>query len=357
MWLGASSASAVSFTVAPGGPSGLPSEFFYDVVAGVPVAVGGGPGSSLGPGDVIDGFSADKSALTDFVLCFSVDPASVGEVAKAPAFFGVNVTTEGAAGNAQAAGDGFIGTEAFTRAGIVAGAPSLALFNNTVAVNQSPVQKEIFGLLPVVSPGIPTAAPLDDVIGGGPPMPPALYFTLAPGSPALGGFLGALCLGSPADVFFDPTPAGPGGDEICFTTFIGLGLVPGDDVDALVVFDDDMSGTFTGTDQVLFSLAPGSPSLILLGVSPADVLTSFVGFGPVLYAGVMPPAPPTIHVLGLAPGLDDLDMLELVPLVDGSVTDTINGKVVPALSQPGLMLFGLLLFAAMFLAVRRRVAA
>jgi hypothetical protein len=220
------------------------------------------------------------------------------------------VFDQGAAGNQQAAGDAFVSTEAFSRAGIIAGfPPSPGLFNNALVINQSPSYVKDFELLPVASPGVPLlAVPLDDVVGGG-PVPTSLltdlYFTLDAASPALTGAYAGFSTPSGADIFFDPTPddlLGVAGDETLFASAIALGLLTGDEIDGLVVFDDDDDGVFGGTDQVLFSLAAGSPTLILLGASPADVLS--ITFGGVI--GVYA----TATEFGLDVD-DELNMLEL----------------------------------------------
>jgi len=94
-----------------------------------------------------------------------------------------------------------------------------------------------------------------------------------------------------------------------------FGLVPGDDVDALDFIhpkDIDTNADGSPSQPVYFSLAPGSPSLSSLApvslngdtrqLSPADILVSLNG---------------TINVyaqaekLGLDPGLDNLDALEM----------------------------------------------
>ena len=94
--------------------------------------------------------------------------------------------------------------------------------------------------------------------------------------------------------------------------------------------------------------------MIGLGASPADVLS--ITFGGVL--GVYA----TAGSLGLDPSLDDLDMLELVPLVGGDAGTTILTKVgmgppVPALSRGGIaLLSGLVLLSGlMLLAAPRRL--
>lgn len=89
-----------------------------------------------------------------------------------------------------------------------------------------------------------------------------VYFSLDAASPSLGG-------ASPAAVFFTPVAGVPG----VWATVAQLGLIPADDIDALVVWDRGVIGApDPGVDLVLFSLAPGSPSLA--GASPAAVFVS-----------------------------------------------------------------------------------
>ncbi len=89
-----------------------------------------------------------------------------------------------------------------------------------------------------------------------------VYFSLDAASPSLG-------VGSPANILFAPA----GGPFGLWAGFGALGLVAGDDIDGLVVWDRGVIGAPNpGVDLVLFSLAPGSPSL---GAgSPADVYVS-----------------------------------------------------------------------------------
>lgn len=81
-----------------------------------------------------------------------------------------------------------------------------------------------------------------------------------------------------------------------------LGLAMTDDIDGLVVFDDG-DGIYGAADTILFSLAPGSPSLPGLFAGPGDVFFASGG-GPV--SGVYAPA----GVLGLAPG-DNVNALDI----------------------------------------------
>ncbi len=121
-----------------------------------------------------------------------------------------------------------------------------------------------------------------------------VYFSLDPASPSLGG-------ASPAAVFFTPVGGVPG----IWATVAQLGLVPADDMDALVVWDRGVIGApDPGVDLVLFSLAPGSPSLGGGAFSPAAVFVSdLTGF-----FCVYVPA----NTLGMR-GVDNVDGLDVLP--------------------------------------------
>lgn len=59
---------------------------------------------------------------------------------------------------------------------------------------------------------------------------------------------------------------------------LGLGTSgAGDDIDALVVFDNNSNRVFDAGDYVLFSLTPTSPTLVSNSWSPGDVLQAFGG--------------------------------------------------------------------------------
>jgi hypothetical protein len=119
-----------------------------------------------------------------------------------------------------------------------------------------------------------------------------VYFSLDAASPSLAG-------ASPAAVFFTPV----GGVPAIWATVAQLGLVPADDIDALVVWDRNVIGApDPGVDLVLFSLAPGSPSLG--GLSPAAIFVSNL-------TGVFCPFV-TANTLGMRV-VDNVDGLDVLP--------------------------------------------
>ena len=116
-----------------------------------------------------------------------------------------------------------------------------------------------------------------------------VYFSVAPG-----GDWG------PADIVFQDTLV-PGATPppVVYATAAQLGLLPGDDIDALAVLDPSEDGTFDPGDIVYISLAVGSPSLGE-GLTAADVLEVFPSAAPVkILDGAL---------FGLGAG-DDLDAL------------------------------------------------
>jgi hypothetical protein len=90
-----------------------------------------------------------------------------------------------------------------------------------------------------------------------------VYLVLSPGSPTL-DLIGARA----SDILVAGVEYAP---LVWAEGTTDLGLDPGDAIDALCLRENG-SGTFDVQDQVLFSLAPGSPTLGLLGASPSDLL-------------------------------------------------------------------------------------
>ncbi|MFK8018087.1 MAG: hypothetical protein AB8G17_21905 [Gammaproteobacteria bacterium] len=134
--------------------------------------------------------------------------------------------------------------------GVVAGPPGRGIHNNLDGFDFSTVATAgVFG-----AQTYQTAYP-DETFPFG--VPTADVFDIAPGTTTFCGF--------PA---FAPSAA--------------MGLIFGDVIDAMVVFDNGPMGSAAcggvgaqrGRDGILFSLAPGSPSLGLTGRSPGDIFLS-----------------------------------------------------------------------------------
>lgn len=199
------------------------------------------PGAAFGliAGDVINSFSWGKDAVVAGALIrFSVDAGTIGVPGGPP-----DVFSEAATGDAKA--DIFSGgTLAFP-----------ALNSRLVDGN---------GLPAAAPPALGLAEPADELSALATCDPTAMlgsataYFTLAPGSPSL-GLLGATA----ADILKYP----PGGPLAIHFPAAALVLMPGDVIDALAY-----GGGPPAT--VLYSLAPGSPTLIALGFKPSDILTT-----------------------------------------------------------------------------------
>ena len=120
------------------------------------------------------------------------------------------------------------------------------------------------------------------------------------------------------DTACDACPGQVVGDAVTlYADFGQLQLDASDDIDALIVFDAESNGSFGGTDQIIFSLAPGSPSLLTIpGASAegaaADLFTVSFGQSPTLYASA--------RDLGLGARADNVDALDFHALgVDANV--------------------------------------
>lgn len=242
-------------------------------------------GMNLGrPGDELDGLSGSRSDVSTttqpFALLFSVDRATAGAVPPDPIVVGMgypyNVQQQAALG--QAAGDLFMTTGLFNRNGPIL--PLRALGNNTQVINQGDAGGIDFQLDPDISPDDPATPPIDELDGVAyfPPFsfrsgPTFLYFSASNTSPSLGFLPVAPGGNSGASVFYDGNPLLAGG-EVLYAFGNQMGLMPGDDIDAIIVFDRDNDGAFVpGVDQIIFSLSRNSPTVVNLGFSAADLFT------------------------------------------------------------------------------------
>ncbi len=230
------------------------------------------PGPLLGlvfPQDDLDGLSGPHPALeqTDtFLLLFSVDAGSVGLVPPDPFLFDAEVPYNAfdQAQRGHAGGDQYIGTTPFTLSGPLRRGSSL---NNCLSRNNFDEGGTDFVADPPTHAGdyVDPSLPEDDVDGMQQPSPRArgsvgVYFSATGASPSVYESLPGSSMPSGAHVYFNPDPLGGTITEL-YASFFELGLMQGDDVDALVIFDRNVDGVYNGNDVVLFSLARNSPTL------------------------------------------------------------------------------------------------
>ena len=281
--LDAASAGGVGFfgddLLAPGSPG--PPPLVLPGAAGIPP----GPVPPPPPSDV-DAFSFGRALPPGHTILgaeFSVTPGSAG----AP---GTAVAAESAFGDepADIYGSLFFGGNGLLWDGDGIPTPGLGLFG-PMGVPEPGSNVDGWDYGPMF--GLPTAM--------------GVHYSITPAD-ALGHpvFAGT----SAADIFFSPPVPGYSVMPVVYATAAGLGLMAGDNIDALSIIEDGVVG-FTPGDVVFYSLAAGSPSLPLLTASPADILVTPFGGAP----GVAF----TAGSLGLLP-TDDLDALDLVIIPEPS---------------------------------------
>lgn len=269
--------------VAPGG--GCDVAGVGPVLEIMPIAFG------LGAMDNVDGLSANTltSANLTYHLLLSTDRASVG-VAGTP--------HNGEAANNQAASDLY-------RTPLTGGSPAAAMAACAPVAVPTPQalhrNQTAFNLIQTAPAGAAVGGALDnvdavemdvlDITGDNINDFPA-YFSLDAASPAL--------MASGADIYFSPAGGGP---FFIFSFPPQIGLLAGDEIDALVMWDRGAIGApDPGLDMALFSLAPGSPSLG--GASPAAIFVTDFNFA-------FCPFTPA-NQLGLL-GTDNVDGLDVMP--------------------------------------------
>lgn len=274
----AQAASPLMSTMPGSGVCGVPGldvcgpsvDVFTNFPALPPVVFPGPAVLGLVPGDIITSlsFGTEAPAVPGARIRFSVSPASAGIPGVPPDVFSE-------AGPGDAAADIYNG-------GTIGGPLPNARFvdGNGLPAAMPPAS----GLIEPAADNLSALATCDWQSALAYFWP--VYFTLGPGSPTL-GFLGA----GPADILGHTF--GVPGLPFFFLPGAAVGLVPGDVIDALALN--------IGGPPLVISLAPGSPTLGLLGASPADLIR--VGGGP---PAVFVPAP----ALGLLP-FDDIDALDI----------------------------------------------
>lgn len=319
------------------------------------------------PGDEIDAMSGDNGGVgaTDtFILLFSVDRGSVGNAAPLPVLdaqsFPYNVQDQ--ANRSQAVGDQYMTLDLFTRGGPV---PSQGvagvISNNSLVRNNGDEGGTDFAAEPDVSAeeSVPAADPKDNVtatakdpnaavagfLGG-------VYFSASAASPSLAQLPSPIASG--ANLFFNANPLDGIAMTQLFASANDLGLQAADDIKATIVFDLDGDGVFGGSDQVLFTLSAGSPSLGTIPGgkvgSPADVFSVTFGIAPTVFARA--------SLLGLGNPADAVDALEfelcLSPADCDPTLRSIGRGPVPAVSAWGMVVLVIGLLCTAMIVLRRR---
>jgi len=294
----------------------------------------GVPGAQLGllvQADDLDALSTDNALFpsgSPFLLLFSIDRQTTGLARPDPLLIEAEVPYNAfdQAEKGQAAGDQFMSTEVFWRTGRIGGrGPRVA--NNSLDRNNFDEGGTDFGAQPPTSAREQTARAAQDNVDatalidatGAPGAIMRVYFSATGDSPSLNTLPGASDP-SGAHIFFNPDPLAGLGTEL-FAAYFDLGLVQTDDIDAMTVFDLNTNGVFDNADLVLFSLAPGSPSLVNIpGASQAaaaDVFVVAVGQQPVVLA--------TSAQLGLGAPPDNIDALDYLPCPDAFGCAIVHG--------------------------------
>jgi len=364
-----------SFGVDPGGPGGLAPGAVLEPAPGAPAA---GPlalpsvvlapvALGMPAGADVDDISFGDDVFPfpgPFHAIFSVSTGATGHPASlAVSVLYPTVRLEGPAGGA---GDFAVQGDLYSTFNTAGAAPPLGAYVAALPVPCGPIPMTNIqaadenGLPPFalgapnVGLGLVDAAPgpppgaIDDldqlelldstVVDGGPTPPGVLdapvFFTVSPATAALLPVL--------------PGAPGPntGGDVLAFVPGVGLvkwasfamlGLVPGDDIDALEVSYSSgapiPAGWVPGPDVIFFSLAPGSPSNPGLG---SVCFAPGSGLPDDLYLDVTPFGPPPIPVIdaemmGLntlrSPGGTAVDNLDAVDFCLASFAD-VDGDLI-----------------------------
>lgn len=331
-------------------------------------------GGDLGlgqPGDDLDAMSPGIPAITpseSFSILFSVDRATVGTAEPDPSLVsqGVPYNVKDQARRGHAAGDQFISLDIFLLGGNIAGIQIQGSgSNNSQVRNNFDEGGTSFGGDPKTSSGSTSSDPEDGVDGtsgtaaafvvAGVP-DGGLYFSARKGSPSLADLSSGLPP-SGATVFFNRAPGDPTRPTEMFASFADLGLVQDDDINAIVVLDWDANGIFDGTDQVLFSLAGESPSLLTIpGASElaarADVFVVAADSPTPRVPRVLAPA----AILGLGDSADNIDALDVLRCSDARTCVLAHGMradSIPAVSEWGLVAFALAVMVVGTALVRR----
>ncbi len=353
----------------------LQLEFHPDPPSVAVAAVDLGLGAA---GDELDALSSANPVLganVEFMLLFSIDRDSPGSEDPDPALVAANVpyNAKEQASKGHGAGDQYLALDEFMRKGGRASgnAGSRVLATSVQTRNQHNEGGTDFGGEPEKGSGdgARSEGPLkqDEVVsmmltGRSEDEYAAglieAHFSATIDSPSL------ITLGGDgASIFYYYHDAGadpPTDTTTLFAFSVQLGLTPSDDIDAMIVFDTNYNHVFDGSDQVLFSLTPTSPSLATIPghslIAPAaDVFT-------VSASAPVPSVFANADNLGLGQPGDNVDALdyflcdlpETADAMACAVLYGIRGHGVPVVSDWGLVVATLLVLVAGALMLRRR---
>ncbi len=300
----------------------------------------------------------------------------------APAYFSVDLGAGGAAGTAvaiefNAPGGSEACSDIFFSN--YSGGNTLRFDGDGLATAPNPAVTPL-GLYELVSAGPPPPpippALTSDIDGldmrsffmGGPGQPPGsptgvIFYSLLTSSLSSGaygpGFNGATIFVAPGTGGYDlPSgpflpPTSPGGVPQPYANEIALGMLPpllGNDIDALVVFDNGDNIYQPGIDIILFSLRTNSPYLSAndpitgIALSPGDILID--GMSAQILLGSPFPRPAILHTA---------ESLGLVTLRSGSPQDDELNALDVFVPEPASGLLAALAAMGLILAVRRRL--
>jgi hypothetical protein len=268
------------------------------------------------PDDSLAGLSGPHSEILPdqtFVIMFSVDRETVGLAGPDPELIALDVpySPQDQAWRGQAAGDQFISNSLFTLAGGVVPHGRPRSYTGTLNRNNFDEGGTEFVAVPATSASTPPVTDPEDEVSSTSYLPTTtrrevmVYFTASPNSPSLTVLAGSIASG--ADVFFNPDPLG-GDGTVLYASFYELGLQQPDSIDAFMAFDVNGNGIYDAPDSVLFSLAPGSPSLTQLpghsqDGAAADIFIAQPDFETRIFANA--------DLLGLGAPSDNIDAIEL----------------------------------------------
>jgi hypothetical protein len=243
------------------------------------------------------------------VLLFSVDEDTVRLAEPDAELIALNVPYNvfDQAVRGQATGDQFMSTILFDFVGIV----EATIQNNVLVRNNFDEGGTDFSAQPPTSAHDITGVDSVDVVDATGRLPRVfgvvadVYYSVASESPSLDD-LPTWNVPSAADVYYNADPPGYAPVEL-YAAYEQMHLVQDDDIDAAIIFDTNGNAQFDGTDVVLFSLAPGSPSLTTIPDASADGAAADVF---VVRAGEWPALFVSAADLGLGAPQDNIDALD-----------------------------------------------